>query len=365
MIKLAVGYDYSVDDISEDSWYDLIGQFSDASIFQTWAYGRVRRGDSNTSHIVLRKQGNPVACAQVMVARIPIFPGKAIAFARWAPLWQRKGAPRDFDVFRQVIRTLRIEYALKRRYLLRLYPLLFDSEPEPCRSIMIEEGFALNSSHIPQRTLLLDLAPSMEDMRKGLKQKWRNCLNSADRAEQTVTESSDDTLFDDFLLAYREMYGRKKLTSTTEVDEFKLIQHQLPDQFKMKILTAEVSGQLAASLVCSNIGGTGIYLLGATTNFGMKTKSSYLLQWKILEWLKLTGSTVYNLNGINPETNPGTYRFKAGLAGKDPVEVSYLGQFDSCQGHFNRLMCRSVECLWNRYSAARTLFKRLVSNEGT
>ena len=34
------------------------------------------------------------------------------------------------------------------------------------------------------------------------------------------------------------------------------------------------------------------------------------------EWIKEKGLRYYDLNGINPETNPGTYHFKRGLAGK-------------------------------------------------
>jgi hypothetical protein len=38
---------------------------------------------------------------------------------------------------------------------------------------------------------------------------------------------------------------------------------------------------------------------------------------------------VYNLNGINPTKNPGTYKFKNDLAGKNGTSVQFLGRFDS------------------------------------
>ena len=37
----------------------------------------------------------------------------------------------------------------------------------------------------------------------------------------------------------------------------------------------------------------------------------------------------YNLHGINPDTNPGTYHFKAGLCGGHGHDVHYVGTYDA------------------------------------
>ncbi len=50
---------------------------------------------------------------------------------------------------------------------------------------------------------------------------------------------------------------------------------------------------------------------------------------------------IYNLNGINPTNNPGTYKFKKDLAGKNGKDVYYFGRFDS-RGGF--LSYSSVAC---------------------
>ena len=360
MNELAPGYEYHIDDVSEAAWYETLGQFEDANIYQTWAYGKVRRGESNTSRLILKKNGRLVACAQSLLARLPLSGGKAVAFVRWGPLWQRVGFERDTEIFRQALRAIKVEYTLGRGYLVRLFPILYDNEPEPFRTILSEEGFSATPGHKPQRTLLLDLTPSMEDLRKGFKHKWRNSLNRAERKEHTVLEGVSDELFTEFLLAYGEMCGRKKLRSTTEVEEFRFIQHDLPDPYKMRIMVAKMSDELSAAAICSGIGNTGIYLLGATTNPGMKTKGSFILQWKMLEWLKSVDVGSYNLNGINPETNPGTYTFKAGLAGKEPVDVSYLGQYDNCKNNFEKLLYRVVEWIWRGYLKWKFSIRRFL-----
>src|ERR1700730_14802306 len=97
----------------------------------------------------------------------------------------------------------------------------------------------------------------------------------------------------------------------------------------MKIMICRSGEGVCAGLVCSAIAKTAVYLFGATSNKGMKSSGSYLLHWKLLEDLKKNGFAIHNLNGINPATNPGTYKFKADLAGKNGKDVYYLGRFDS------------------------------------
>ena len=46
--------------------------------------------------------------------------------------------------------------------------------------------------------------------------------------------------------------------------------------------------------------------------------------------LKKRGNQFYDLGGIDPEGNPGVYKFKLGVAGKTGVETKFMGQFDGC-----------------------------------
>jgi len=96
------------------------------------------------------------------------------------------------------------------------------------------------------------------------------------------------------------------------------------------LLCSSEDRQLSAGLVISAMGDTGIYLFGATNELGMKNGASYMLQWHAIQYLKEVGIARYNLHGINPETNPGTYHFKAGLCGRNGSEARFIGQYESC-----------------------------------
>ena len=132
-------------------------------------------------------------------------------------------------------------------------------------------------------------------------QKWRNCLNKAERNQLEVIEGCDDSLFVDFIGIYRELLRRKKFQEPNDINEFRIIQKELPTEFKMRIFLSRSNGFSSAGAIFTAIGDTGVYLFGATNYEGMKNNGSYLLQLKAIQWMKNKGCRYYNLNGINPQ----------------------------------------------------------------
>ena len=141
------------------------------------------------------------------------------------------------------------------------------------------------------------------------------------------------------------MLSRKGFTPGVDYNEFKMIQKDLPKSLKMKVMTCEYEGELVCGAVCSAIGNTGIYLLGATGDKGMKLNGSNLLHWHIIQWLKKQGYHWYDLGGINLNRNPGVYHFKAGIAGKSGKEYSHIGQFEISYNVLNSILVRLGDIL--------------------
>ena len=300
---------------------------NDANIYQTWSYDEVRSGRDNISHVVLRKDGEAVAAAQARIVKLPLI-GAGIAYVRWGPLWRRRSLEPDADSFRQAIRALRNEYACKRGLVLRLRPLLFREVSSDFASILAEEGYSARAE-APERTLRLDLTKTTEELRNGMRPHWRRYLKVAEKNDLEIVQGSADALFEGFIGIYRELVSRKAFTEPNDIREFRSIQERLPEKQKMRILLCKADGKLCAGVICSAIGDTAIYVYGATSNAGLKNRGSYLLHWKLIEWLKEGGVTTYDLHGINPATNPGTYKFKADLCGSNGQDVHFLGQFDT------------------------------------
>lgn len=353
---LASGYSSEIDTLDELTWCRLLLEFDDANIYQTWSYAAVISGRRNMSHLILRKGGEIVAIAQARIARLPVIK-VGIAYVFWGPLWRRGGTEDGEEIFRQAIRALHAEYVCKRGLTLRLFPLLFDFDSPTFLKILKEEGFSSLGSETRGRTILMDLTSPIEDLRARMKPHWKRELKVAEKCGLELVEGSEKTQFKTFIDIYREMVSRKHFVEPNDINKFNLIQAQLPEPLKMKVLLCRSSENVCAGVICSAIGKTAVYLFGATSNAGMKSRGSYWLQWKLIEQLKKDGITGYDLNGINPEKNPGTYKFKNDLGGANGRDACFLGRFESPGGLFSQLCVQAGEMLRSKHRSLKTRVK--------
>lgn len=341
-LPLEEGYVSEVDQVDKQAWSSIIDRFSDASIYQTWSYDAIRCGKENISHLVVRSANEVIAAAQARIVRIPLV-GMGAAYVRWGPLWQRRSQAPDPIAFRLALRALRNEYVCRRGLILRLFPAVYDDGSQSYTNVLLHEGYTPVPDEDPGRTLIMDVDQPLTDLRKKLDQKWRNCLNKAERNQLEVIEGTDDNLFADFIDLYRALLERKKFEEPNDINQFRMIQRDLPPEHKMRIFLCQSDNVPSAGAICAIVGETGIYLFGATNDKGMTNKGSYLLQWKAIEWMKNNGCRSYNLNGINPRKNPGSYHFKTGLSGKSGKDVQYLGRFDCYSGAISATLARTAD----------------------
>jgi hypothetical protein len=317
-----------IDKFDKNSWHDLITRFDDASFYQTWSYGTsIGR---KVSHIALKAGEDILGCCQASLRRLP-FHSIGVADIHWGPLCIRKGRSFEPNTLFHLVHSIKEEYAIKRGYMLRIWPHAKGEGKEPLKQFLKSEGFYVNMSERPYRTLILDLTPSLPDLRRNLLQKWRNCLNKAEKSGIRVVEGTGNNLYDIFFKLGQEMADRKNLTAIVKsYKEFRLIQADLPEPLKMKIMICEADSEPVSAAVYSVVGDTGIYMLGATGEKGLRLNASYLLQWRMIERMKENGVRYYDLGAFNPELNPGVYHFKSGVAGKSGLDETFLGEFNGC-----------------------------------
>ncbi|HEX2868559.1 MAG TPA: peptidoglycan bridge formation glycyltransferase FemA/FemB family protein [Ignavibacteriales bacterium] len=331
------------DGAEEKEWESYLDLFEDASLYQSWSYGRNFPGGRLMSHIVLRKNGEVRAVAQARILTIPLLQ-RGISYVFMGPLWKRKGFSPDKRILSEMLRVLNNEYVKRRKLLLRVVPVGFDAE-EGIEEIFNCAHYRKNESYIPQRTLIVDLEPSVQEIRSRFHHKWRNRLNVAERNGLEVFQGTSENLFRMFKRLYEELLQMKEIPVHSDIENFIKIQGNLPQRHKMHVLICQSNGRAVAGLVGSLIGNTGICLLSAANSEGRELLGTYLLQWELLRWLKEQGAKSYDLGGIDPEKNPGGYRFKAGLSGRD---VRFPGQFESCWSMSSRIIVNTGEYLRRR-----------------
>src|SRR5208337_1864829 len=185
--ELAPGYTSEIDTVDEPVWCQILDKFEDANIYQTWAYASVLCGRHNMQHLILRRNGEIAAVAQARIAKLPILK-LGIAYIHWGPLWQRPAEQADAETFRQAIRALRNEFVCKRGLALRLFPIVFCDDSSQFTSLLSDEGFTPLGTETKGRTILMDLTPSLDDLREGMRAHWKRELKVGERNQLEVVE---------------------------------------------------------------------------------------------------------------------------------------------------------------------------------
>jgi GNAT acetyltransferase-like protein len=322
---LDLGCQVEVDRAKPAEWSQMLALFDDANLYQTWAYGAVRWGRKNLSHLVLKRNGEVLGMVQLRIIRPTNFKF-GMAYLRWGPLCHRRGRQLDPEVARCMARALEEEYVGKRRLLLRILPNAFVGSPRAVLFQSVFSGFT-QEPRTPAnmyRTFVVDLAPPIEELRRNLDGKWRNMLTQSEKKGLKVVAENGTDEYRTFCRMYNQMWKRKAFETTVDVEEFGRLQEDLPETHRMRILICEQDGVPVAGLVASAMGDSAIYLLGAISDNGLNSRGAYLLQWTLIQWLKENGFKWYDLGGIDPEGNPGVYSFKRGLSGTDASQLTPL-----------------------------------------
>ena len=202
-------YSIEIDSVKKADWSSLLQQFDDATIYHTWSCGEVLWGENTLSHVICREGDEVVGLAQVATIKPPFIRG-GTALIFWGPLWRKREKKRERKVFSNLIGLLRAEYVERRGMFLRIIPHELKTNESTVRPILEKAGFQFKGRFY--RTYILDISISLVDLRKNLSQKWRSCLNYAERAPLTVTQGTSLEFYTSFYGIFREMRKRKQIT---------------------------------------------------------------------------------------------------------------------------------------------------------
>jgi len=193
---------------------------------------------------------------------------------------------------------------------------------EPIPSGMVPEvgthyanaGFQPTEHARHYRTILLDVAQEPDAIKKGFAAKWRRDLNSSLKSDLQLETGSSQAFQDRFMRVYETMVDTKALDLALGPEKF----FDLPAQaLGLQMLIATKEGEDAAVHLLSCLGDTAVYLFGASNDLGRATKAGYWIQWQAILTAQDQGCRWYDLGGVDPDTNPGGFRFKSRMGGAD------------------------------------------------
>lgn len=313
--------------VSHQDWVALAPTMSGYSYRQSWGFSAAaaKRVGGSSEHVGIFRGRDCVSLAEVRVRKLPLL-GGGIAYISGGPLVQPGPWITIEEFLDNALESLVGEYVTRRGMVLRVAPPIeWAAEGWDVNPLFERLRCGSAASPRPYRTIMINLAPGEEELRKNLNQKWRNQLNRCEKNGLTVRAGGSVELLDRFCGLHRELMDRKGFDVDLSAEFYRNLQSSMDAGEKFHIQLVEVDGNPVAGHVGSLLGQTSVYLLGAANQVGNDLKASYLLQWTALTHARQRGCAWYDLGGIDPVGNPGVYMFKERMGG---IDITAHGPFE-------------------------------------
>lgn len=316
-----------ISEASAADWDEIVSGFADHNYEQSGAYvaAMAREQGATPLFLTVRRDDACVGAAAVRIRPLPLL-GTGIAYIAGGPLCRRRDDERGTGALPEVLRALRSDLVEKRGTTLLVRPPLAKDGPSSIEAIYAEAGIP-HTDRIPSyRTILVDIADGPDSMRRNLAGKWRTDLNFSERQGLLLESGESPDYQQRFLALFNDMHAAKGFDIGVDPGRIFALPAALTG---LEIQIASRNGEDAAGHVTSRLGDVAVYLFGATNRLGRETKAGYLLNWQAMVNARDAGCAHYDAGGIDPEANPGVFRFKSRMGG---VELRGPGPFIASPG---------------------------------
>lgn len=170
----------------------------------------------------------------------------------------------------------------------------------------------------PREVLFMDISPSEEVLREGMKSKTRYNIRLAEKKGVVIRQTRDPQEVEIFLKIMQETALRKDVRFHPK-DYFQSFLDFFPPEI-CTLFVAEYDGSILAGSLVAFYESTAYYLHGGSRDAGRNVMAPHLLQWEQIKEAKRRGCTQYDFGGVSIETAPkhkdwsGITRFKRGFA---------------------------------------------------
>lgn len=169
------------------------------------------------------------------------------------------------------------------------------------------------------RTIWLDLAQGSAALLQAMDSQWRYGARRALREGLQITSTTQPAqvrAFHDLCQAISVHKGFE-LPGSGELMQILLDHSQPQAPVEARLFIATIEGELAGGAFILRAGAHLHYLWGAVDRQHARVRAGEALQWAVIEWGLASACTLYDLEGIDPVSNPGTYQFKKKMGGTE------------------------------------------------
>ncbi len=279
---------------NKEQWDEKIGSFKQSQFLQSWEWGEFQE---NLGRKVWRLY---LDGDFALVIKMPLPMNKSYLYI-----------PRTCVTFNEAkIKILRELAKQEKSIFIKI---------EPIKQNLLDFGLKKVKSFQPQKTLILDLSKSEEELLMAMHQKTRYNIRLADKKGVKIKEGRKND-FDVFYNLMLNTYQRKNKKLFSKEYYQKLINNIS----EAKIYLAEFEEKVICANLIMFYGDTVTYLHGGSAQEHKNVMAPYLLQWETIKKAKELGYKYYDFWGIE-EHYLGVARFKKGFGG---IEIEYPGTFD-------------------------------------
>lgn len=315
-----------IKNFSQEEWGNIISEFKDLSLMQTWEYAQAKTSISSwkVERVIFQNGKNIIGAVQVFVRTIPVLGGGLVWINR-GPLWRRSGQE-NFKLFKEILQKISHHWVTSQHYYVRIAPPIEQGEQKITYDLK-DIGYDFIKQTSAWSSARIDLSKTKEELRKQFKQKWRTDLNGAERNGVECLIGTSNKLFEDFLSHYEPFLKEKKLSTPITSQFLCEFQSFLPHNQKTWIFEGRFNGELLGGLLMAVYGDTCIALAGSNPNKkGRQLRSGNLVWWQAILKMKDLGYHWFDVGGADPKLTPrGILHFKAGLRG---IPFQLIGEFE-------------------------------------
>ncbi|MFS2316328.1 lipid II:glycine glycyltransferase FemX [Maricaulis sp. D1M11] len=295
--------------LSRPRWDSLIGD-QPVSLQQDWCYGAAM--ETLGAQIIRAELGpsdNPLALAQITTRKLGGM--LTLALTLRGPVW--RGDVSDGDK-RAVYRTLKSRLGLG-------WPRITLFSPDETETTGTQGLARVTTGY---STVMLDLQPDLDALRKGFNGKWRNRLVAAEKSDLKIQVNGTKPAQYLWLLETEDGQRQARGYRATPGELVPAFVEAKGDRNSLLILRADLGKQKAAAMLFLIHGRAATYHIGWSSDEGRKLGAHNLLLWSALGALKDRGVTQLDLGGVNTQSGAGIARFKIGTGGQ---VVTYSGSW--------------------------------------
>ena len=287
-----------------NAWDAAHGQAA-GPLQQDWAYGSTMLVSGGTViRAAIQAEGKTVGLAQCVVRRFGNFGG--VALCTRGPLWLAPLSGKDkAHAYRSLRQSLPVK-GLRFLFVTPNEPSGEDVGLSPLKRVMT--GYS---------TALLDLTPSMADLRAGLEKRFRHRVGGAEKSDLTVHRVGTNVGQYRWLMdAEQQQRDNRSLQGMPLhfVDAY--IASRKQPGHNVLTLRADIGRDRVAGMMFLLHGQAATYQIGWTSDAGRDAHAHNLLLFKGMEALKERGIRSLDMGGINTGRSAGIARFKISTGAK-------------------------------------------------